>query len=341
MKARFLQVDTVNMKRRYRFLVVALSLLAFLLGASPLFALSIVNDGESTQYFYVSERTPREIRATIADQRELENFIQSNMFRMRYIPPGAVRTGVSVPAEGGTLVVLHVTPGAAEYEVSLHEVEARMEEITPAPVGEPRLAAVQALDIRLPREVVRIDNRYVDWEPIEPISSFSDATAPDTFARELPGERETLALGESLAWPKAGTQLDVLKSVLGDAALYLYASATREFGDRTSMFLYAYPDRDAERPAFTLEIPFASRTNAVLLWQPARETPRVVGDFARAGFLVEARVFLNALPGGINFVEGERSSFDVTTTYHLPNRFEEFFHTTVYISEIPTRGAGM
>ncbi|MFP4483218.1 MAG: hypothetical protein ACLFO1_00035 [Spirochaetaceae bacterium] len=329
------------MKRRYRFLVVGFSLLALLLPAVQLFAVSIVNDGDGIQYFYVSERTPKEIRATIADQRELENFIQSNMFRMRYIPPGAVRTGVSVPAEGGTVVVLHVTPGATEYEVSLHEAEARTEEIAPAPEGEPRLASVQALDVRLPREVVRIDNRYVDWERIEAQATFSEATAPDTFVRELPEGTETLAVTESLTWPKAGTQLDAVKAVRGDSALYLYASATREYGEGTSIFLYAYPDRDAERPAFTLEIPFSSRTNAVLLWQPTRETPRVVGDFARAGFLVEARVFLNALPGGMSFVERETSSFDLATAYHLPNRFEEFFHTTLYLSEIPRRGAGM
>ena len=309
--------------------------------AGPAFAISIVNNSEATQHFFVSERAPEEIRATIADQRELEEFVQNNMFRTRYVPPGSVRTGVSVPAEGGTLVVLHVVPGAAEYTVSLHVVQGRDVEIVPSSSGEERIAEVQALDIRLPRAPIRIDNRYVDWESLSPMASFSEATAPERFTRERSNGKETLPMSESLSWRKAGTQLDVMKAVLGDTELFFFASATREFGERTSIFLYAYENRESSRPAFTLEVPLASATNAVLLWRPGQENPRVVGDFSQAGFLVEARVFLNLLPGGRSFMQVDGASFDVSTAYHLPNRFEEFFHATVYTGDIPRRGAGM
>jgi hypothetical protein len=323
------------MKRRLGFLMLCA------LVSTSVFAISIVNESEATQYFFVSERAPEEIRATISDQRELEEFVQSNMFRTRYVPPGSVRANVSVPAEGGTLVVLHVVPGSADYTVSLHAVRGGNAEIAPSGSGEARVAEVQALDIRLPRAAIRIDNRYVDWEAISPAASFSDATAPERFTREVPDGKESLPISDSLSWGKSGTQLDSVKSVLGDTELFFFASATTEFGERTSIFLYAYEDRGSSRPVFTLEVPLGSATNAVLLWRPGRETPRVVGDFAQAGFLVEARVFLNSLPGGSSFIGLEDASFDLATAYHLPNRFEEFFHATMYVSEIPRRGAGM
>lgn len=321
--------------------VNALSVLGLLLLAGQLFGLSILNPGEATQYFFVSERTPREIRSTIADQRELEEFVQTNMFRMRYIPPDSVRTAVSVPAEGGTLVVLHVVPGASEYTVTLHPLTGRMEEIAPLPEGEERIAEVQALDIRLPREVIRIDNRYVDWEDLPPLAAFSDATAPREVKVERPEETASRAIEESLVWPRAGTRLDEVKAVLGDAALYLYLSADREFGEGTSVFLYAYDTRESSRPRFTIEIPLGAATNAVLLWQAGSEEPRVIGDFAHAGFLLEARVFLNRLPGGRRLVDDASTSLDLATSYALPGRFEEFFHTTIYLEKVPRRGAGM
>lgn len=303
--------------------------------------MTIVNPESGMQYFFVSELTPREISSDISDQRELENYVQRNMFRMRYIAPGAARPGVSVPAAGGTLVVLHVLPGAAEYEVSFHPIEAAAAEITPRAEGEARFAAVQALDIRLPRRAIRVDNRYVDWESVSAVAEFSEATAPQRFARQLPEGRETLPLSEALSWPKAGTELDALKAVIGDAAFYLYASATREFGENTSIFVYAYPSRDADRAAFTLELPFASQTNAVLLWEPGRDEPRVVGDFARAGLLTEARILLSELPMSAAMVDSAAASIDISTAYHFPNRFEEFFHTTLFLRDVLRRGAGM
>lgn len=321
--------------------VYALSVLGLLLLAGELFGLSILNSGDATQYFFVSERTPREILSTIADQRELEEFVQTNMFRMRYVPPDSVRTAVSVPAEGGALVVLHVVPGASEYTVTLHPLTGRMEEIVPRSDGEERVAEVQALDIRLPREVIRIDNRYVDWENLQPLAAFSDATAPRQVKVERPDETSTRAIDESLVWPRAGTRLDEVKAVRGDAALYLYLAAEREFGEGTSIFLYAYESRDASRSRFTMEIPVGAATNAVLLWQAGSEEPEVVGDFARAGFLLEARIFLNRLPGGLSFVERDSASIDLATSYALPGRFEEFFHTTIYLDNVPHRGAGM
>ena len=336
MKPRSVTVDKGSMKRR-SVLVIALTLL---FSASAV-ALTVVNPGSSVQYFFVSELAPRDISVEIADQRELENYVQRNMFRMRYIAPGAARPAVSVPAEGGTLVVLHVTPGAAEYEVSFHPIDPRTPEVHPQPEGEARFASVQALDIRLPSTPIRIDNRYVDWERVSAIAEFSEATAPQTFFRRLPEGQEEPPLAEALSWPKVGTELDTLKTAVGDAALYLLASATREFGENTSIFVYAYADRDAPRADFTLEVPFAAKTNTVLLWEPDRDAPRVVGDFARAGLLVEARVFLSELPMATSALDSATASIDVSTAYHFPNRFEEFFQTTIFLRDVPRRGAGM
>lgn len=176
--------------------------------------------------------------------------------------------------------------------------------------------------------------QYYDWESTEPIIRFPAHHKPETFVIETEEIRELRMIERSLFWGRGGTRLESVKAEVRDDEILLLFSTRSETAAGLSLYLYIYPDRDVDASDFTIEIPVSDNSGPVVLWSVYNDEPRVVGEYLRRAFYVEARIPIVSLPSDLGEIPFEELSLDLRSSYFDGGRHEEFHHTTIFPAQL-------
>jgi hypothetical protein len=280
--------------------------------------------------------------APVPQPSEITTAAASGELDLRYVPPNGALTGVRVSG-AKALVGAFVTPGRDEHPVvfsgriaedylTVSRAYTRTDEDGRAiTVDDEVVAALFAA------EPVVIDNDYTDWEPFAANAAFGPAVPPSGVLRTRAGTTTRRNLGDSLYWPKGGTDVEQLKLVSSARFVYLMVETRSEMTRGLAYYLYAFEDRDRRQASYTIEIPITEGSSGfVFLWTPERDTPRIIGEFAYEPFFLEARVDLSRVPAGVP-VATSGLSFDFSSAFSGARVTEEFFYTTLYARDIVYR----
>ncbi len=176
--------------------------------------------------------------------------------------------------------------------------------------------------------------QYYDWESTEPIVRFPEHHKPRSFVIETEGLREQRRIERSLFWGRGGSRLESVKAEVKDDEILLLFSTRSETAAGLSLYLYIYPSRDVDTSEFTIEVPVSETSGPVVLWSVYNDEPRVVGQYLRRAFYVEARIPLASLPADLGEIPFETLSLDLRTSYFDGGRHEEFHHATIFPAQL-------
>ncbi|MFP4373407.1 MAG: hypothetical protein ACLFPO_03680 [Spirochaetaceae bacterium] len=277
----------------------------------------------------------------MASAERVRASVAAGEVELRYVPPRAAVTGVSVPPDGALLGAF-VSPGRDTHPVVLNrDFEDGYVTVSRAQTLSDGGQAVTVEDALVRRafagEPVIIDNDFVDWDDVAPAASFSRAGAPTEAVQTRAGETRTRAVEDSLYWGKAGTVVETVKLAVSSEYVYAMIETKSPIEEGAAYVLYAYDDRNRSGARYTIEIPVTDGPNGfVFLWTPDRDTPRIVGEFVREAYFLEARLDLSRVAGGSVTGVGDLS-FDFASVYSGARVSEEFFHTTLYARDIVYR----
>jgi hypothetical protein len=180
---------------------------------------------------------------------------------------------------------------------------------------------------------VVVDGTFAEWDSVPDLVRFAPSFRPAVFTRETRSAVSTLSVDRSFYWKKSGTGLERVKGIRTDDYLYFFFSSASAMTDGLSLFLYFYVDRNTgEMNRFTLEFMVREGVGYVLLWTEGTPTPKVVGSYVQSGYLLEARVRLDALPEVLQI--SDDVSADLTSCFFDSGLYEEFFFTTMYLRDL-------
>lgn len=183
---------------------------------------------------------------------------------------------------------------------------------------------------------VAVDNRYSDWVDVPDLAAFRRDFRPEGFTRITSGSETREEITDSLLWQRGGTQLERIRALVWHEDVYLMASMLTPVSQNYSLLLRVFGDRaEDSRNEITVEIPAEDIAGPVLLWLPDRQQPRVVGEFARSRFLLEARISPDMIPADAIGVDPETLSIDIGSSLADAGVREEFHHTSVLFRNIP------
>ena len=185
---------------------------------------------------------------------------------------------------------------------------------------------------------VAVDNSYMDWQGLPPITVFSSHFNPVYFTRELKGQSQDLVIEKSIYWQTAGTRITEVKAYMDTENVFLSLQCNGNFAADLSIFLYLYPNRDPEQVnSFTVELVprQGGGDGAVLLWERGKSIPLAFGKLKNSSFRLECSLPISDLPKSLIVGTIEELSVDLTTCYHEPSSglYEEFFFTTVFFKD--------
>lgn len=183
---------------------------------------------------------------------------------------------------------------------------------------------------------IHIDNRYSEWVSVPDLAAFRADFRPEVFSRFTNRAQRDLTLSDSLLWGRGGTRLERVKALRWEDSLFIMAASISEISNTMSIIMRLYPDRSTfDANEYTLEIPLSDVGGPVLLWSSETEEPRVVGDFVRTRFFVEAEIQTDRLPDELSRLADGGTSFDISTRLSDHGLLEAFHHTTGFMRDIP------
>jgi len=295
-------VDKSNMKR-LSFLLMCLSVAAILQAAT---VIRLENDTDTLAYY-----TSVPLAAIPTDKALQSEFLASkiieNLPTASYLPPGGAELRFAVPEQASRLVLMSLNAGQWQFSVldvpKARDVKAAgayllLSSGTALKGSDGSALITRALDLTMPKTLVRIDGRFVDWLAV-PDQLFSPAGQYHGLYRAQGGARIAIKPEEAISTSKAGTDLERIKATSDGTWLYLMASSYSQFGRGYSLLLRVFP-KDAKNNPWTLEVPVRSGPGGQsFLWTgeaAAGAKPVDVGDFSWVGLFLESRIKLDLLP---------------------------------------------
>jgi hypothetical protein len=314
------------MKRSVVFLVLG-TLAALWLSAEPV---TIVN-GEDTVLYYAVTPFDGTVLPTMGEamallgEAEISNIppgsaVQEARTRGSYLLLGCYGSGTCTPVA----LVFNV---AAEQKLVNVSLDASVE---PSEDDDPRLS-FDAIGVETPPVVV--DGTFAEWDDVPDLVRFAPSFRPAVFTRETRSAVSTLSVDRSFYWKKSGTGLERVKGLrTGDYLYFLFSSAS-PMTDGLSYFLYFYLDRESGTVnRYTVELMVREGVGYVLLWTEGAATPQPVGSYIQNGYLLEARIRLDALPEVLQV--SDDVSADLTSCFFDSGLYEEFFFTTMHLRDL-------
>ncbi len=330
--------DIWSMKLR-NLLVFCVALFATTVSADDL---TVQNDTDGTLvYLLITPGRFESLRAS-ADAEGFAGLFSDFAGRLDRIPPRGVRLLEGVPGSDLVLVGYIDHPDRSDGTVMAVDLSLQEEpeliivqEDTALQVDGRRLALRSWQFIPDPAPI-RIDNRYSQWVTVPDLAAFRSDFRPESFSRFTTSAQRNLALEDSLLWGRGGSRLERVKALRWETSLFVMAASVSEMSPGMSILMRLYPDRaGAEANEYTIEIPLSDVGGPVLLWSSESDRPRVVGDFVRTRFFVEAEIRTELLPGAVNGLSNGGISFDIGTRLSDHALLEEFHHTTGFVRDIP------
>ncbi len=314
------------MKRSIMCLVLGI-LAATWLSAEPV---TIVN-GEETVLYYAVRSFDGAVLPSMTEAVALlgESAVLS-------IPPGAAVR--EARAEGSYLLLGCYGTGTCTPVALVFTVEAEpklvnvsMDSAVESAEGDELSLSFDAIGVETPP--VLVDGTFAEWDDVPDLVRFAPSFRPAVFTRETRSGVNTLSVDRSFYWKKSGTGLERVKGIRTDDYLYFLFSSASPMTDGLSFFLYFYLEREPGTVnRYTVELMVREGVGYVLLWTEGAQTPQPVGSYIQNGYLLEARIRLDALPEVLRL--SDDVSADLTSCFFDSGLYEEYFFTTMYLRDL-------
>ncbi|MFP4509644.1 MAG: hypothetical protein ACLFNQ_05895 [Spirochaetaceae bacterium] len=315
-----------------------------LLGVSTAFGQERVvqNDTDGTLVYLVI--TPDRY-ATLTEAADPEVF--SDLFsrfsdRLDRVPPRGVRLLERMPDTDRVLIGYIDDPSRTDGPLVASEVPADDDGALIRIDAESRLQANDSvLTLRSWQFIadpapIHINNRYSQWVSVPDLAAFRADFRPEVFSRFTDRAQRDLTLSDSLLWGRGGSRLERVKALRWEESVFIMAASVSEMSNTMSILVRLYPDRSTfNANEYTLEIPLSDVGGPVLLWSDRTAEPRIVGDFVRTRFFVEAELKTDRFPDELARLVDGGTSFDISTRLSDHGLLEEFHHTTGFVRDIP------
>ncbi|TVQ40234.1 MAG: hypothetical protein EA384_03705 [Spirochaetaceae bacterium] len=337
MKRAVLIADKLHMKHPIC-LMAAVLLTGAAAAAAQTDMLTLQNEEEAAFFFTVVRRDGEQYQRMTESLAGVLEVLRDAVELEYMVPPRGV-SPQRFSASDRYLVGVFVEPGSTAYPAAAVALPpgagtvfiSRDQIMTDAAGRELR---VRPWSVSLGDEPVLLDNRYVDWEPILPLVRFARPLSQPRFVLEEGAGRQPAVLSRSQFWGRGGTELDTLKAIAGDRAVYLMASTHSRIAPGMSLFLFGYRNRDDRQALYTVEVPVGEPSGPVLLWVAGSDQPKVVGRYVSDAFMFEADLRYDLLPSALFDVPVNSAFVEVATGYSGAGRHEEFYHARIYLSSI-------
>jgi len=252
------------------------------------------------------------------------------------IPPGAAVR--EARAEGSYLLLGCYGTGTCTPVALVFTVEAEpklvnvsMDSAVESAEGDELSLSFDAIGVETPP--VLVDGTFAEWDDVPDLVRFAPSFRPAVFTRETRSGVNTLSVDRSFYWKKSGTGLERVKGIRTDDYLYFLFSSASPMTDGLSFFLYFYLEREPGTVnRYTVELMVREGVGYVLLWTEGAQTPQPVGSYIQNGYLLEARIRLDALPEVLRL--SDDVSADLTSCFFDSGLYEEYFFTTMYLRDL-------
>ncbi len=322
-------------------IINAAAIILFAAGVlSPLAAdtVTLQNDEDAAFFFTVVQRDSEAYGRLTASLAGALAILRETAELEQMVPAAGV-SPLPGTRHSAYLVGVFVRPGQPAYPVAAVEVDSHAGTIVISrkhvlhdETGQQ--LTVRPWNARIGDEPIILDNRYLDWEPHLPLVRFAQPIEPAQFILQTDEGRERVALSRAHFWGRGGTQLDTVKAVAGERAVYLKLSSHSQLTPGMSLFLFFYQDRLQSSARYTVEIPITDGSGWVLLWTDGSDEPRVIGNYVSDRFVLEAQMRYDLIPQAILGQRLDNAFADIATGFSGAGRHEEFYHARIYLSSI-------
>jgi hypothetical protein len=191
-------------------------------------------------------------------------------------------------------------------------------------------------EIVLPRRVIQIDNRYLDWRKIKEMKQFPTSFVPPQVLRHRAGSPERIPFEQAKTWPSKGAAVEGVKLLRGEGAVYLMISSFSPMEMGTSYWFYLLPPSSrGTRKGLAVEIPITGKGGPILLWMPEGEKPIQIGTYVSDLFVLEGELLAKYLPKDAGPLVEQVSKVWMSVSVPTTEGTEEFYLTEFYVQDIP------